>query len=108
MQSEHHTTKTERSRRSEAIFVGVMWCCAAAYTVGYCGIYGYGRPLSDLKFVLGFPDWVFWGIVVPWTVCLVVGVVFTCFMRDDDLGGEATIAPVGSAAGETDEEPAHG
>jgi hypothetical protein len=70
------------SMRREAIFVGIIWCCAAAYTVGYCGTFGYGRSIEDLKFIAGFPDWVFWGIVLPWSVCLGVGVVFATFMKD--------------------------
>jgi len=37
-----------------------MWLVAMTYTVGYCGLYGYQRSAEDLRYVLGFPDWVFW------------------------------------------------
>ena len=51
--------------------------------------YGYGRSLEDLTFVLGFPDWVFWGIIVPWSVCVAFSFYFgATFMRDHDLGEE--------------------
>ena len=43
--------------------------------------------MSDLKFVFGFPDWVFWGIVCPWGVCVVISILFAnFFMTDADLG----------------------
>ena len=43
--------------------------------------------MEQIGLVLGFPDWVFWGVVVPWGVCLTYSVWF-CFvtMADDDLG----------------------
>ncbi len=42
-----------------------------------------------MKFVFGFPDWVFWGIVVPWVVCSIFSLYFgATFVRDEDLGEE--------------------
>jgi hypothetical protein len=47
-----------------------------------------------LKFVhlfwgIAFPDWVFWGIVVPWGACFVVSWWFSyVFVKDADLGKE--------------------
>jgi len=76
-----------RSSRREALLVLCVWLVALTYTVTYCYLYGYNRPLASLTFVLGFPDWVFWGILVPWGACLVFSWVFcTFFMRDEDLG----------------------
>jgi hypothetical protein len=78
-----------RSARREAVVVFVVWIAAFAYTVGYCLLYAYGRSAESLAFVLGFPDWVFWGILVPWTVCLCISCWFAyCFMTDEDLGDE--------------------
>ena len=78
-----------RSSRREAIVVFVTWLCAMTYTVTYCYHYGYGQSLDDLKFVFGIPDWVFWGIVVPWGVCSIVAYWFSYrFMQDEDLGKE--------------------
>ncbi len=78
-----------KSARREAIVVFVTWVCALTYTVTYCYLNGYGRPAEDLKFVLGIPDWVFWGIVAPWAVCFVLAYWFSHrFMRDEDLGEE--------------------
>jgi len=78
-----------RHARREAIFVTVFWCVAAAYTIGYCSAYGYGRSAKDMRFIFGIPDWVFWGVVVPWAVCLAIGCWFSWFyMADDELGEE--------------------
>ena len=78
-----------RHARREVIFVTVLWCVAAAYTIGYGALFGYGRSAKDLQFILGIPDWVFWGVVVPWAVCLGIGCWFSWFyMTDDDLGEE--------------------
>ena len=78
-----------RSARREALVVFATWLCALVYTVTYCARHGYNRSADDLQFVLGFPDWVFWGIVVPWGVCFVVSWWFSyVFMTDEDLGKE--------------------
>ena len=76
-----------RSSRREAIVVLILWLCALTYTVGYCSLFGYQRSLESLTFILGFPDWVFWGVIAPWAVCLVLSYWFSSFfMRDEDLG----------------------
>mgnify|MGYP003350670537 CR=1 FL=1 len=78
-----------RSARFEAVVVFFVWLATMTYTVGYCYLFGYHRTAESLTFVLGFPDWIFWGILAPWTVC----VIFSCyfgltFVRDEDLGEE--------------------
>jgi hypothetical protein len=81
-----------------------VWALALLWTVGYCYLQGYrhapeswavrsglaaARTADDLLTVLGFPDWVFFGIIIPWAVCTFLTVVFSLFvMRDDDLGAE--------------------
>ena len=78
-----------RSAKREAVVVFAAWLGAMTYTVTYCYLNGYNRPTESLTFVLGFPDWVFWGIVVPWSVCVVFSFWFgTTFMKDEDLGEE--------------------
>ena len=78
-----------RSARREAIVVFCIWLAAFSYTIPYCYTHGYNRSIESLTFVLGFPDWVFWGIVAPWFVCLAVSLLFgALFMRDEDLGEE--------------------
>ena len=66
-----------------------IWCVACAYSVGFCFQLGVYRDASTLTYVFGFPDWIFWGVVLPWTVCTVLSFIITYFvMRDDDLGEE--------------------
>ncbi len=78
-----------RSSRREAWVVLAISVTALTYTLVYCHLYGYGRSLDSLTFVFGFPDWVFWGIITPWAVCLVASSLFSlAFMRDEDLGDE--------------------
>ena len=75
------------SSRFEAMASLVVWVVASVYTVTYCYLFGYDRPLDSLTFVLGFPDWVFWGIVVPWGICVLLSAWFAFgFIRDVDLG----------------------
>jgi hypothetical protein len=75
------------SARREAILVGVNFVAAVVYSVGYCYLTGYSRSAGDLKFVWGFPDWVFWGVIGPWLACVAFSVYFASrFMRAEDLG----------------------
>lgn len=82
------------SSRREAICFAVLWFATLAYTVGYCFTHGYDRPLDGslegMTFVYGWPDWVFWGIIFPWSVCTLLSIVFaTVIMSDAPLGEEA-------------------
>lgn len=76
-----------RTALREAMIVTLIWLAAAAWSVSVCFRMGYNRDISTLKLVFGFPDWVFWGIVLPWTVCTGLSIVFgLVFVRDGDLG----------------------
>jgi hypothetical protein len=88
----------------EAKLLLTVWALALLWTVSYCYLHGYGHPpdgwavqsglaversANDLQTILGFPDWVFVGILAPWALCTLFTVVFSLFlMRDDDLGAE--------------------
>ena len=81
------------SSRREAVGFACIWLTTLLYTVGYCFRHGFRRELdsslSTMEFVFGWPDWVFWGIVLPWGVCTIVSIVFaTLVMRDAPLGEE--------------------
>jgi len=78
-----------RSSRREAVVCFGIWLAACIYTVGYCYAFGYSRDPKTLAYVLGIPDWVFYGIVLPWTVCTLASFwVSNFFIRDEDLGEE--------------------
>jgi hypothetical protein len=76
-----------RDSRREAAAVAVIAIAAMAYSVGYCALFGYGRAGEPIHFVLGFPSWVFWGIVAPWGACVLIAGWFSWrFMSDEALG----------------------
>lgn len=71
----------------EAIVVFAIWLTALIWSVGFCARYGYGRTEASLTYVLGFPDWIFWGVALPWVICVLVSLIVSRFvMRDEDLG----------------------
>jgi hypothetical protein len=82
--NEHKENRVLRHSRREALLALVIWLAAMSFTVGYCARHAYGRDPSDLSFVMGFPDWVFWGIVVPWVACVVVSWWFAVFFMGDE------------------------
>jgi hypothetical protein len=83
-----------RSARREAIVSLVLTALALTYTVGYAALFGYGRTAESLRFVMGIPDWVFWGIVVPWLACLATSWWFSFYFVEDDLLEQAEAAPI--------------
>jgi hypothetical protein len=95
-----------RNARREALVVALVWALAAAWVVGYCYLRGYSHPAdawvvraglaaagepTDQGVILGFPSWVFWGILAPWLICTAFTVLYGTFgMPDDELGEDAS------------------
>ena len=76
-----------RDCRREAAAVALIAIAAMGYSLVYCTLFGYGRAGEPIRFVLGFPSWVFWGIVAPWGVCVLISGWFSWrFMSDEELG----------------------
>ena len=101
----------------EARFIIGVWACCFIYTVSYCYLHGYlvHEPLPSATpwavtnllgplesfnrdpdsvtypLGLGIPDWVFYGIILPWLLCIVASFWYGLFLfTEDDLGeGEA-------------------
>lgn len=77
------------SARREAVAAVLLFSGALLYTVTYCAWKGYHRDPESLTFILGIPDWVFWGVLVPWLACFAIAFPFALkFMKDADLGRE--------------------
>lgn len=96
----------------EAVFIFSVWVACFVWTCAYCYLYGYSshepnpsgvspiggmvgplesfnRSASDLTYPLGLgvPDWVFYGVVVPWVLCIALSFWYClCFFVEDDLG----------------------
>lgn len=89
-----------RSRR-EAILILASWAAFLVWTVGYSAVRGYGREIEDLEAILGMPDWIFWGVLIPW----LAATGFSCwfglaFMEDDPADGDRGAGPVPGSAGD--------
>lgn len=77
------------SSRREALAAFLTWFVAMLWTVGVSCTYGYGRDPATLTYVLGFPDWVFYGVVLPWCVCFLLSYGFSAvWVKDEDLGSD--------------------
>jgi hypothetical protein len=60
-----------------------------------------GRGPEQVKFVLGFPDWIFWGVALPWWLCTAFSLWFGAFIvKDEDLGADIEAADEPYAAPE--------
>lgn len=89
------------SARRELLVSAAVWLAALVWSVGYSYLYGYYLKPDELKFVFGFPSWIFYGVVLPWGICTLVSGAFAFgFMQDADLGEteDAPPAPEGEDA----------
>jgi hypothetical protein len=97
-----------RNARREALLVVGIWLTAVVYSLSVCYRFGYGRDAATLTYVLGFPDWIFWGVVLPWCVCTALSFVLSSFViTDDDLGEELPEESLASGANPARGEPDH-
>jgi len=92
------------SARREALLVMGIWLVACVYSISVCYWLGYGRDVATLTFVLGFPDWIFWGVILPWAVCTGLSFVLSYFViTDEDLGAEQMEEQLATTSGEQPE-----
>jgi hypothetical protein len=76
--------------RREALIILAAWATCLVWSVTACITLGYGKAADDVAFILGVPDWVFWGVGVPWVSAGLFSIVFSLFfMAEDDLGEDA-------------------
>jgi hypothetical protein len=104
MQDPQAAQRLYRNARREMFVILVVTALALVWTVGYCYLFGYQhdeqswvvrtglatpRAADNFQQIAGLPDWVLFGIVIPWLVCTVFTIGFCFYMKDDDLGTEA-------------------
>lgn len=52
-----------------------------------------GNGKERVTFVLGFPSWIFFGVVLPWWICTAFSLFFGAFIvKDEDLGADVDAA----------------
>lgn len=92
--------------RREAVVTLILWGICAVYSLTCCYLTGYDRDPATIRTYLGVPDWVFFGVFLPWGLANVVAWWFSFrLMTDDDLGVEADEGHPGdggASAGEGD------
>jgi len=81
-----------RNALREARWALSVWLVFLAWVIGYSWLRGYNatpEPDSALPgTILGMPEWVFWGLALPWVLATALTILFGVFiLRDDDLGG---------------------
>ena len=103
---------TYRNSLREAKFILGLWAVCFVYTTGYGYLNGYlvhqplpsstGPGITELfgplesfnrdpesvtyPLGLGIPDWIFYGVAVPWVICIVLSFWYGLFMfAEDDL-----------------------
>jgi hypothetical protein len=75
--------------RREALTILGLWLAALLYTLTVCYIWGYDRDPATLTYVWGIPDWVFYGVMLPWAFCNLFTIWFCFFFAvEDDLAAE--------------------
>lgn len=78
-----------RNTRREALLILVIWGITLCWVVPYSIINGYAPPQSpeELKLVWGMPEWIFYGVALPWIIASAVTFGLCLFViQDDDLG----------------------
>ena len=68
--NEHSSAETSNLRQSrrELWLILLAWLGCALWVISYCSTNGYDLAPEEVATVLGFPDWVFWGVVTPWMI----------------------------------------
>ncbi len=73
--------------RREAVTTLIVWGIFTAYSLTYCYLTGYDRDPATIETYFGVPDWVFFGVFLPWGLANGVAWWFSFrLMTDDDLG----------------------
>ncbi len=70
--------------RKEAGYILGAWFLFLVWTIGYAAWYGYDVDIDSMNLVFGIPDWVFWGVFLPWGAATAYSIWFgLCYMKDD-------------------------
>lgn len=48
-------------------------------------VLGYNRDPNSIKLILGFPDWVFWGVLIPWVAIVGFTLIYGLYIMEGDV-----------------------
>ena len=75
-----------RQSRKELWFMLVSWAVFLIWTLSYNSTHAFDMEKSGIDPIIGMPQWVFFGILVPWVAALVLTICFAMFfMKDTEL-----------------------
>lgn len=99
--------RRNRSGHIEDVVVRGLCVAAPAAALTLCTLFGY-RHEGPPRFVGGVPEWVVWGVAVPWLSTWLLSSLFCLFvMRDEPLDAPVH-APLPDNPPLADEPPADG
>ena len=82
VQSRHYRRCLKEAKVAAAIFLlAFLFCIAVIAAWGYPGP---GKRPPEFALVWGIPEWVFWGLLVPWLAMTGVTWWFALFVLRDD------------------------
>ena len=90
--NEHSSAETSNLRQSrrELWLILLAWLGCAIWVMSYCSVNGYNLSPEEVSTVLGFPDWVFRGVVLPWMIANIFTFWFCLrFLKNDEDEEEA-------------------
>ena len=83
----------------ETYLILLTWIVFAIWVISYTLRYGYDLDPDNFSTVIGIPEWVFWGIGLPWILAILVTVGFAVFIIKDDPLEESKEAPTDDLEG---------
>ena len=87
--SNAETRSLHQSRRELWLILMALLGCAI-WVISYCSVNGYNLSPEEVWTVLGFPDWVFRGVVLPWMIANIFTFWFCLrFLKNDEDEEEA-------------------
>ena len=69
--------------RREFVYILIAWTAFMAWVIGYAKWNAYPADPSAIRLVFGLPEWVLWGIAVPWITATTFTVWFALRVLQD-------------------------
>ena len=75
--------------RRELIYILIAWTVSMVWVIGFSKFHAYPDDPSEIRLMMGLPEWVLWGVALPWVAATSFTMWFAlAVMRDFDLESE--------------------